>query len=128
MTCLECKWFVVGATFGAGPVNYCNRYPHYFHRRDEDPACGEFKPAKAAPTKRFVPPTTIEVKEYAESIGYRLDAEAFCSHYDSNGWKVGKNKMKDWRAAVRTWKRNATPDELVGNDGFDLRELRKEGA
>ena len=35
-----------------------------------------------------------------------MDAERFVDYYTSNGWMVGKNKMKDWKAAVRTWERN----------------------
>ena len=46
-----------------------------------------------------------------------VDAEKFIDYYTSNGWKVGKNSMKDWKAAVRTWERNgysnATPKEVV---------------
>lgn len=53
--------------------------------------------------KRFKPPTTEEVLEYAREKGYAVDADRFIAFYDSNGWKVGKNPMKDWKAAVRTW-------------------------
>ena len=52
---------------------------------------------------RFHAPTVQEVNEYAAEKGYRVNGERFVSYYESNGWKVGKNPMKDWRAAVRTW-------------------------
>lgn len=52
---------------------------------------------------RFYPPTVGEVRDYCESRGNRVDAQAFVDFYESKGWKVGKNSMKDWRAAVRTW-------------------------
>lgn len=52
---------------------------------------------------RFVKPTAAEVAAYITEKGYPVDAEEFISFYDSNGWKVGKNPMKDWKAAVRTW-------------------------
>ena len=52
---------------------------------------------------RFVPPSENEVREYITRMGYCLDAEHFLSYYTSNGWRVGRNPMKDWRAAVRTW-------------------------
>lgn len=55
---------------------------------------------------RFTAPTIDEVKAYCTEQGYRVDAERFVAYYESNGWKVGKNPMKDWRAAVRTWVRN----------------------
>lgn len=54
---------------------------------------------------RFQRPTPEEVSEYAKTIGYSLDGERFCSHYDSNGWMIGKSPMKNWKAAVVTWKK-----------------------
>lgn len=56
--------------------------------------------------KRFCPPTLDEVRSYCESRGKGVDPEAWYSHYQSNGWKVGKNAMKDWRAAIHTWEKN----------------------
>ena len=56
--------------------------------------------------KRFVPPTLDEVKAYCQERQNGVDAERFIDYYTSNGWLVGKNKMKDWKAAVRTWERN----------------------
>lgn len=58
---------------------------------------------------RFVPPTLDEVIAYCQERGNSVDAERFVSFYESNGWKVGKNPMKDWRAAVRTWERDNRP-------------------
>ena len=58
-------------------------------------------------TKRFKKPAPQEVTEYAASIKFRLDGERFIDHYESNGWMVGKSKMKDWKAAIRQWKRNS---------------------
>ena len=55
------------------------------------------------PRSRFVPPTVDEVRAYCAEKGYALDADRFVDYYTSNGWKVGKNPMKDWKAAVRTW-------------------------
>ena len=52
--------------------------------------------------KKFKPPTVKEVQEYSSTI----DAERFCDFYESKGWMVGKNKMKDFKAAIRNWERN----------------------
>ena len=52
---------------------------------------------------RFAPPTIGQVTEYCTSKGYSVDPERFVDYYTSNGWMVGKNKMKDWKAAVRSW-------------------------
>jgi hypothetical protein len=59
-------------------------------------------------TNKFIKPTIEQIKIYCNEIGFNLDSEKFCDHYDSNGWLVGKNPMKDWKAAVRTWKRNSS--------------------
>ena len=52
---------------------------------------------------RFSAPTVDEVRAYAQEKGYNVDAEHFVDYYTSNGWRVGRNPMKDWRATVRTW-------------------------
>lgn len=57
-------------------------------------------------TQKFVKPTLDEVKELIKEKGYTFDAESFIAYYDSNGWCVGKNKMKNWKAACVTWQRN----------------------
>ena len=55
---------------------------------------------------RFAPPTVAEVKGYCEERGNKVDPQKFVDFYTMKGWMVGKNKMKDWRAAVRTWERS----------------------
>lgn len=55
------------------------------------------------PSKRFAPPTVDEVRDYCYDRGNAVDPQRFVDYYTSNGWMVGKNKMKDWKAAVRTW-------------------------
>ena len=56
--------------------------------------------------KRFAPPTLENVSEYCREMGYtNVDAVCFIDFYTSNGWMVGKNRMKDWKAAVRNWDR-----------------------
>lgn len=56
---------------------------------------------------RYVIPPTIEmVKAYCDERRNGLNASNFIDHYTANGWKVGKNKMVDWQASVRTWERN----------------------
>lgn len=54
---------------------------------------------------RFTPPTLAQVRDYCLERGNGVDPERFCDYYTSNGWMVGKNKMKDWQAAVRSWER-----------------------
>ena len=60
----------------------------------------------APKSKRFVKPTLEEIKAYCQSRQNGVDAERFYDYYESNGWRVGKSPMKDWKAAVRTWERS----------------------
>ena len=64
---------------------------------------------------RFVKPTAEEIKSYCEETERQIDADRFLDYYNANGWKVGKNPMKDWKAAVRNWTRDAKPAK-VSND------------
>ena len=56
--------------------------------------------------KRFTPPSVEEVKQYCNERKNSVDPESFVDFYSSKGWMVGKNKMKDWKAAVRTWEQH----------------------
>ena len=63
---------------------------------------------KESNTKRyvFIKPAIEDIEDYINEKGYRVDAHKFYDYYESNGWKVGKNPMKDWKAAIRNWARN----------------------
>ena len=74
---------------------------------------------------RFTPPTVEEVSAYVEEHGYHVDPQRFIDYYQSNGWKVGKNSMKDWKAAVRTWEQKDKPAAKRGrNDWIDEAVLK----
>jgi hypothetical protein len=59
-------------------------------------------------TKKFIKPSLEEVEAYCKERNNKINAEQFIDYYEANGWKVGKNSMKDWKAAVRTWERRNT--------------------
>jgi hypothetical protein len=64
---------------------------------------------KKTPTvskKSFTRPTIDDVRDYCDSRNNGIDPQAFIDHYEANGWKVGRNSMKDWKASVRTWERS----------------------
>lgn len=97
---------------------------------DIDIVCGD-KPHKQTP-KRFTPPTLDEVRAYCKERKNNVDPDRFFNYYTSNGWKVGKNPMKDWKAAVRTWERGSgysgekqKPDVKVTNSTIDDDVLEK---
>ena len=60
----------------------------------------------------FIPPTVDEVQDYCEQRKNGIDAQGFVNFYISKGWMIGKNKMKDWKAAVRTWERTRKQPEV----------------
>lgn len=57
--------------------------------------------------KKFIKPTLEEIKAYCLERKNNIDAQTFLDYYESNGFKVGKNPMKDWKATVRNWERNS---------------------
>lgn len=79
------------------------------------PPKGDTTPQEDIPSpkkaKRFMPPTVEEVAAYCKERGNKVDAEAFVAHYKSKGWKVGREPMRDWKAAVITWERRAKERE-----------------
>ena len=68
------------------------------------------------PQKRFTKPTIEEVEVYCQERNKGVDAQRWYDYYSSNGWKVGKNPMKDWKAAVRTWERGGDNARNKRND------------
>ena len=63
--------------------------------------------------KRFKKPKQIEIKIYCIERNNNVDYENFYDFYESKDWMVGKNKMKDWKAAVRTWERNEKKNKTM---------------
>lgn len=57
-------------------------------------------------TKRFDKPSVSDIDAYCKERGNSVDPHAFFDYYESNGWRVGKNPMQDWKASVRYWERN----------------------
>ena len=62
------------------------------------------------PTAKFTPPSVNEIEKYCQERNNNIDAEKFHDFYQAKGWMVGSNKMKDWRAAVRTWEKKDNQD------------------
>lgn len=55
----------------------------------------------------FVKPSMEEIRDYCKKRNNKVSATKFFDYYESNGWKVGKNPMKNWQAAIRTWEQNS---------------------
>lgn len=84
--------------------------------------------AKSTTTKRkrFEKPTLSQITQYCLERNNNVNAEQFYDYYESNGWKVGKNAMKDWKACVRTWERNGydKPIKKKNNKQDALNDMR----
>ena len=75
--------------------------------------------------KNFVKPTIEEIKEYCSERNNGINANAFYDFYESKNWYVGKNKMKDWRACIRTWEQRDTKQKDKLPEWFD-KEIKEE--
>ncbi len=95
-----------------------------------------YKEKSDKPTRTcFIPPTVEEVKAYCKERNNDVDAERFVNYYTSKGWKVGGDKMQDWKSAVRNWEKNDIPNKpgkkksyLTGKTGestFDAEAFAK---
>lgn len=71
---------------------------------------------------RFAPPTLEAVRQYCLERKNRVDPQRFVDYYEANGWRVGRNPMRDWKAAVRSWETNGrdTSRRQVGPNGVEL--------
>lgn len=79
--------------------------------------------------KTFSPPSLEDVRSYCKERGNHVDPESFIDFYESKGWMIGKNKMKDWKACVRTWERKEKQTTKSFNNHptreVDMNELEK---
>lgn len=92
---------------GAGEIPASSEPSHYIKINNESTivdSTKEYK-GKAPAPQRFVKPSVDEVAQYCRDRNNTVDAEAFVAFYESNGWKVGRNPMRDWRQAVITWEK-----------------------
>jgi hypothetical protein len=80
-----------------------------------------------APRKpfKFVKPTVEEIEIYCKERNNNINSEAFFNYYESNGWKVGKNAMKNWKAAIITWEKNNYGGGSVRANGSIIGETDK---
>jgi hypothetical protein len=97
---------------------------------DNDTDTKKDKEREGEPRKRgpFTPPTVEEVKSYCQERKNNVDAERFVDFYSSKGWMIGKSKMRDWKASVRTWEtretaRSGTTKEF--NQSYDFESIEK---
>lgn len=89
-----------------GGNNVTQMLPNCYPEIEKEIEIEKEKDKKKSSAKRsFTPPTLQEVQEYCRERGNSVDPQRFLDFYEAKGWMIGKNKMKDWKAAVRTWER-----------------------
>ena len=119
-----------------GATTVCDRIHDTDNDTDNDTDILKEKVLSKESTKkktatRFSPPSPDEVKNYCLERHSTVNPDAFIAFYESNGWKVGKNSMKDWKAAVRTWEQRETraAPEPFDTDAWakDIAEKRERG-
>ncbi len=76
-------------------------------------------------SKKFTIPTFDQVSEHIKNKNYHVDAEVFMAHYTSNGWMVGKNKMKCWKSALVTWEKGNKTKSGNKLNWYEKEEKRK---
>lgn len=132
---MHCRWQVELVQYGGNHRTICDPAKITIcgmpeageaEKTQDTPGDGEKKPRKKA--ERFVPPTEEEVREYCRERGNSVDPISFVAFYSAKNWMIGKNKMKDWRAAVRTWEQReiavqSQQDEEKKPSSFDTDEF-----
>ena len=83
------------------------------NKKQETGSIKEKDNLKVITKEKFTKPTLEEIKSYFAEKGYEEESERFYDFYSSKGWMVGKNPMKDWRAAVRNWVRGKEPQQIL---------------
>lgn len=73
--------------------------------------------------KVFEKPTLEDLKEYCVSASLSVDYQYFYDYYESNGWKVGKNLMKDWKATLRNWHRRSNQSKKEISNNYEVGKI-----
>lgn len=123
----EKGWALFGKSICDDGSSICQNEQMTFDQNDEPiPVGTNSQPVSKQGGKRFAPPTREEVEAYVAEKGYSgFNAERFIAYYESNGWRVGRNPMKGWKAAVTGWatrdkeKRKGADDGAILDSGFD---------
>lgn len=77
----------------------------------------------------FIPPTLSEVEEYCQLRKNKINPNQFINFYESKGWMIGKNKMKDWKACIKTWEQRSNPSKKIDRDEYNkklMETMKKE--
>ena len=88
------------------------------HDAPEEKRVEEKRVEESKPVRRFTPPNVGEVKTYCDERNNGIDPSAFIDYYTVNNWMRGKNKIKDWKACVRTWEARNPKQEIKKTNSY----------
>ena len=118
----EYRNYLINMFNGANTVSIPYQYGSDTTDTDTD-TVSDTDTKKIKKAKNIIPPTIEMVEDYINEHGYNVNAHSFMDFYDSKGWLVGRTKMKDWQAAVRTWAHNeygTVKNKSSGNPFADM--------
>lgn len=99
---------------------------HNLHNQPKYKDGDKVVPCGTRAIRVFVKPELQQVIDYCKEIGANINPEQWIAHYEANGWKVGRNPMKDWKAAVRTWKHRDTTSATPAKPQAKRRQMKYE--
>ena len=102
-------------------IDNLKEYYKLYNDNDNERIVHESSKTHQKPTRNIIPPTVEMVESYCRERNNGIDATEFCDFYQSKGWFIGKDKMKDWQAAIRTWEKKKgfvyTPPKAQSQSG-----------
>ena len=109
-------------------ISYSNKDSSNDKDSLEDKERGNFEKSESSDSskskaKAFSPPSIFEIESYCRERNNGIDAEWFHDFYQSKNWMVGKSKMKDWKASVRTWERRMKNEKKQQSGSSQYEEL-----
>jgi hypothetical protein len=104
----------------------CKRNAKAMQTQCEGNAIKERKGKDIKENKINIIPTLMDVKNYCKERNNDVDAVRWYNFYESKGWMIGKNKMKDWKAAVRTWEAGQKEESFSQRKAREIEELKKQ--
>ena len=120
----ECKGLLkipLNTDFQGGKANFQTGNTNNTSGKDNSQPIKESKVNKSNKDtiRRFTPPSVEEVNAYCKSRGNGINGNEFVDFYSAKGWMIGKNRMKDWKAAVRTWEQRRKDQPPVKKGSFN---------
>lgn len=110
---IECASSIIQANADIERDNEKEKINNNNNNENKVSIVGGQKPSRKRETKSFTKPSLQEIKDFISENSFSVDPEAFYDYYESNGWMVGRNRMKDWKSTIRRWNRSEYQQKRV---------------